>query len=169
MCAGEPTWIPFFGEKRVQRAINNNEIPQLLKINVKSREAGNDIIVYTWEVGSKAQKAEMKKKGDYSYIKRGLFKKVYQGGVPLTSSYKIGDIVITDFIYKPINAWGDSHSSDGMYFGANEFYTTGRPSVIDNGFMKVQEISDETVVSYFVEPEATTTQTKGSDQIPNCL
>lgn len=169
------TNFKFYGNKRVQRAIDKNEIPQLLKINTKSREAENDVMVYTWQVafGDKAKK--MREKGDYSYIKKGLFKKIYQGDEPFTQSYTIKDkntgenIVITDIIYKPINAWGDSHSTDGMYFGANEFYTTGRPSVIENGFMKVQELSDETLVTYFTNPEAPIKETKGSDEIPNCL
>jgi hypothetical protein len=168
------TNIKFYGNKRVQRAINSGELPQLLKIDQRSNEAKHDIVVYTWNTvfGDAAKK--MREKGDYSYIKKGLFKKVYQGDEPLTSSYtrkdkKTGEnVVITDIIYKPINAWGDSHSTDGMYFSANEFYATARPSVIENGFLKVKnEIADETVISYFNTPEAPEKET-GDDKIPEC-
>lgn len=161
----------FWSNKRVQRAIAQKELPQLVKINTKSREADSDIIVYTWETGTKAQKAEMKKKGDFSYINKALYKKVYQGNEPFTQSYTIGDIVISDFVYKPINAWGDSHSTDGVYFSANEFYSTPKQSVIDNGFLKVaKEVGDETVITYFTSPAPKETdKTKGSDTIPNCI
>lgn len=162
--------MKFFGYNRVMRAIEDNEIPQLVKINTKSREADNDIIVYQWEVGSKSQKAEMKKRGDYSYIRKGLFKKVYQGDEAFTVSFQIpGGPVISDYVYKMINAWGDSHSSDGIYFSANEFYSEAKPSVIDNGFIKVpKEMSDATILTYFnnsiQKPEAM----KGEDEIPSC-
>jgi hypothetical protein len=89
----------------------------------------------------------MVKKGDYSFMKKGLFKKVYTTGedgkaTPLTYDTpptKEGK-VYTNFVYKMINAWGDS-----LY--ANEFYdklnpldptaTISRPSVLDNGYEKV--------------------------------
>ena len=64
----------------------------------------------------------MIKEGDYSFRKRGLFKKVY-----LDESNKI-PVVLTEgkyenYVYQMINAWGDS-------FRANEFYTVAKPSVV---------------------------------------
>lgn len=160
----------FFGYNQVMKAIGNKEIPQLVKINTKARESSSDIIVYQWEEGSKAQKAEMKKKGDYSYIKKGLFKKIYQGDEAFTISFQIpGGPVISDYIYKSINAWGDSHSSDGTYFSANEFYDKGRPSVIDNGFLKVEkEMADSTILTYFNNSVTKPEPMKGEDTIPSC-
>jgi len=166
-----------FYVNKVSSAIRENKIPQLVKINNKSREAENDVIVYTWEEGTKAQKDAKKKIGDYSYIKKGLFKKMYRGGQPYTNSYTITDKetgenkIITEYIYKMINAWGDSHVSDGVYYGANEFYSTPRESVIDNGFIKVEnEQSDESILTYFDKPvKQTISDTKvdnSQNQIP---
>jgi len=162
--------MQWFGSKessKINKAINNGEIPKLLKLNLLSRAANSDFVVHSWEnFGiSKAQKAEMKKAGDYSYINKALFKKVYyDDGTPVTTSYiskTTGDEIV-QHVYKMINAWGDS-------FRANEFYNTERTSVIENGFMKVEdsviqgftdigqpytiktsaERSDETISSYF--------------------
>lgn len=167
--------MKFFGHKRVSKAIDSYQIPPMVKINTMSRESNSDIIVYTWETGTKAQKAEMKKKGDFSYIKRGLFKKVYRGDAPLEISFTIGDKIITDYVYKAINAWGDSHSSDGIYFSANEFYPIAKPSVIDNGFIKVvQEADDQTIIELFDNKKSTVEadieqETNGTDEIPPCI
>jgi hypothetical protein len=145
--------MKFIGYKRVTRAIEKEDIPQLVKINTKSREANNDVIVYTWEIGTKAEKDKKKKEGDYSYIKKGLFKKIKQYDEPYIISFSIGDSLISDYVYKAINAWGDSHSSDGIYFGANEFYNAAKPSIIDNGFIKVEnETDDAAIISYFESP-----------------
>jgi hypothetical protein len=163
--------MKFIGYKRVSAAIAKKEIPQLVKINTKSREAENDVIVYTWETGTKAEKDKLKKQGDYSYIKRGLFKKVKQYGTPYTIDFSIGDTLISDYVYKAINAWGDSHSSDGVYFSANEFYNVAKPSIIDNGFIKVEkEASDESILSYFESPtkEVVEDEDDSNSNLPNC-
>ncbi len=160
----------------IQKAINAKEIPQLLKLNENAREAKNDIIVYTWQTAFGDKAKEMRKKGDYSYIKKGLFERVYRGDVPLTQSYIITDektgkpVVITDYIYKAINAWGESHGSDGIYFSANEFYAGGIKSVIDNGFIKVErEAMDATILTYFNQSKPTPQPLKGEDQVPECI
>lgn len=159
--------MKFYGYNRVVNAIIKDEIPQLVKINTLSREANNDIIVYSWEIGSKAQKEAKRKIGDYSYIKKGLFKKIYRGNEPFTVSFTMGEKVISDYVYKVINAWGDSHVTDGIYFGANEFYSTPRPSIIDNAFIKVDnELADESIIPYFEKPVE---ENKGSDELPNCV
>jgi hypothetical protein len=109
--------------------------------------------VYTYEKKlTPAKKREMRQAGDYSYINKGLFKKVYSGNDPLIYPDKKGN---PQYIYKMINAWGDS-------FKANEFYESARKSVIENGFLKVNnEVSDETIIAYFegsVPGEITTSQ-----------
>jgi ribA/ribD-fused uncharacterized protein len=138
--------------KKLQKAINNDEIPQMINISKLSREGASDIITYVWEDQSitKAKKAEMRKKGDYSYINRGLFKKVYDSaGNPIIfpSTSKDG-ITYLSYVYKAINTWGDS-------FRANEFYgkmfpndadsTLAQQGVFDNGYMKVNEVEDSVI------------------------
>jgi len=142
-----------FGPKYdLYKDINSGKTPQVMKLSNLAREAGSDYLVYTWEVGTKNQKAAMKKKGDFSYIKKGLFKKVYD---EVGNAFE--DVYITpngneivSYIYKAVNAWGDS-------FRANEFYDKGVKSVIDNGFIKVSEVDDASIRKYFqVEAKPTT-------------
>jgi hypothetical protein len=133
--------------KAIQSSIKNGDVPQLLNISMRTREAQNDIIVYRWEDNiTKQKKKEMREKGDYSYIKKGLFKKVYDStGNPFVyeSPGKDG-IVYLNYVYKMINAWGDS-------FRANEFYDVAKESVIDNNFLKVpNEAADEGIVDKFL-------------------
>jgi hypothetical protein len=122
----------------VKDAVAANEIPQVVTMSKFGRNAGADIIVYTWEEGTKQEKQEKKKIGDYSYIKKGLFKLVRdEDGTPISH----GDY--EKYVYKMINAWGDS-------FRANEMYNVATPSKINNGFIPVEnEVSDETIRSYF--------------------
>lgn len=145
----------FFRFKNVNIALKEGRIPQLLKLNSKAANADKDVIVYTYETGTPASRKKMRKEGDYSYIKKYLFQKVYKGNTPLFNSYKIKnketgeDVTIIEYIYKAINAWGDSHQSGGMYFSANEFYNSPRKSLIDNGFVKVDEVEDSMISELF--------------------
>jgi len=130
-----------FGAKDVLTAdMESGKIPQVIKLYTKSSQAASDVIVYSWEVGTTKEKREKRAKGDFSFIRKGLFQKVYSGSDPLLYLDRKGN---PQYIYKMINAWGDS-------FRANEFYDTARKSVIENGFLKVEnEVSDGTIVSYF--------------------
>ena len=114
----------------IYNAMKNKELPILLRISESSREANNDVIVYTYEKDLKsAEKRKMRQAGDYSFIKKGLFKKV--------------GLVNGNYIYKAINAWGD-----GIY--AKEFYNIPHKSKIDNGFIQGDEtITDAKIMSYF--------------------
>jgi hypothetical protein len=141
-----------FGPKYdLYKDINSGKTPQVMKLSNLAREAGSDYLVYTWEVGTKGEKAAMRKRGDFSYIKKGLFKKVYD---EVGNAFE--DVYITpngneivSYIYKAVNAWGDS-------FRANEFYDKGVKSVIDNGFIKVSEVDDASIRKYFqVETQPT--------------
>jgi hypothetical protein len=137
-----------FGSKDdLTRDIKSGRIPQVIKLYSKSAQANSDIIVYSWEVGTTKEKKEKRAKGDFSFIQKGLFKKVYTGNDPLIYPDRRGN---AQYIYKMINAWGDS-------FRANEFYDVAHKSVIDNGFLKavdknnkVNEVSDSTIVAYFI-------------------
>ena len=119
----------------IYNAMKANELPTLVKISPMSKEANYDVIVYSWEKQIPAkEKREMRRKGDYSYVKKGLFKRV--------GLVDNGNNNLT-YVYKAINAWGD-----GVF--AKEFYNTAEKSVIDNGFIKPnEEITDDTILSYF--------------------
>jgi hypothetical protein len=139
-----------FGSKDdLTRDMKAGRIPQVIKLDARSAQANSDIIVYSWEVGTPKEKKEKRAKGDFSFIQKGLFKKVYTGNDPFIYPNKYGS---PQYIYKMINAWGDS-------FRANEFYDSARHSVINNGFLKAtkkvngvemsNEVSDETIIAYF--------------------
>lgn len=132
-------------DKTIEEAINLGRIPQLMKLSSLARNANRDYIVYSWEVGNKQEKAEMRKRGDYSYIKKALFQKVYDGVEPLSIPNFYGT---PTYVYKQINAWGD-----GMK--ANEFYNVSKKSVIPNGFEEAVEVQDADILEYFTYNEET--------------
>jgi hypothetical protein len=134
-------------DQTIEDATNLGRIPQLMKLSSLARDANKDYIVYSWEIGSKEEKAEMRKRGDYSYIKKALFKKVYNGTSPLTTKNFYGTDVYT---YKQINAWGDG-------IKANEFYNVVKTSVIPNGFEESKEVEDTDILEFFTYDEATGT------------
>jgi len=131
----------------VNEAIEDGRLPEMVKISNLSKEAKNDVIVYTWEeVPEGMSKSEMMKAGDYSFMKKGLFKKVVlkDGKYLTTLGYK-GSF---NYVYQAINAWGDG-------VNANEFYDTPQKSKIDNGFIKVDEsVRVENIAdNFFLKPE----------------
>ena len=165
-----------FGTAEVNEAMLAGDIPALLKLSTAARESNRDYVTYSWEDQSLSQEERdrMKKSNDYSYIKKGLFKKVYNGTEALTvknfikvkdSQGNYGNKPIENFIYKQINAWGDS-------FRANEFYSISRTSVIENGFLEVEnEVSDMEVAKYFIaklraKTEATANFSTEGDLLP---
>lgn len=136
----------YFGRnKALVAAMNKGTIPKLLKLSTMAREASYDVFIYRWEEGTKKEKEAKRKIGDFSYIKKALFKKVLDSsGEPITENYVVEGKLLQSFVYKAINAWGD-----GMR--ANEFYNDGRKSVIDNGFIKVNEVADEEIIPFFTQ------------------
>ena len=128
-------------------AIKEGRLPRLVKINNLAKEAKNDVIVYTWEeVPTGMSKSEMMKAGDYSYIKKGLFKKVkLDNGEYFTRPGYKGSF---DYVYQAINAWGDG-------VNANEFYDTPQKSKISNGFIEVDESLrlEKLLDVFFTKPE----------------
>jgi len=147
----------------------------VIKLSALSRESNNDIITYSWEVdpdvtdadrrggikNAKQKKLQMRKEGDFSFIRKGLFRKVMVGNDPLVHPDRKGN---PQYIYKMINAWGDS-------FRANEFYNSARKSVVENGYIKVdKEIDDLTIAAYFKvvdEKEISTITPEGLPTIDN--
>jgi hypothetical protein len=141
--------------KKLRDAMLMGEVPKSVNISTYSQEAQHDVITFIWSDMSltKNQKRDMAKRGDYSFFKKGLFKKVYaknKEGVLAPIVYettsknkKTGNTTVyKNYVYKMINAWGDS-----IY--AKEFYgkehplipssTTSFPSVINNGYEKVEK------------------------------
>jgi hypothetical protein len=131
-----------FVANNLKLAMQNKAIPKVINFSTLSREGSSDFITYTWENKiSKADKAKARKKSDRSYINKGLFQKVYtvdKDGkpTPLIQSSTYNGMIYTSFVYKQINAWGDSYR-------ANEFYDYKRASVLDNDFVKVEEKFNE--------------------------
>ena len=137
----------------VKKAIANDEIPQV--VTQKIGKVGGEYIVASWNKKlSRQEIAKMRKAGDYSYINKGLFKQVFDAdGNPLISRDYKGRPY---FVYKAINALGDS-------FRANEFYASAKQSIIDNGMMKVNEVMDAQVVAVFENSPKSSRYSKSSE------
>jgi hypothetical protein len=144
----------FYGNPDLDDATMAGVIPQLMKLSSLAAEANSDVVIYSWEsIPPGKTKYQMIKEGDMSFIKKGLFKKVYDGNTPLTILNKYNT---PTYIYKMINAWGDSRRVGENYFGANEFYDVAKKSVIDNGFIPANEVDDETIIPFFRKEEVKT-------------
>ena len=137
----------------VQKAINEGVVPKLLKMSTLSNAGRYDFVSYSWEMVPQGKsKAQMRKEGDFSYIKKGLFKKVYydkERTKPVITGFtkKMADgttKTFNSYVYQMVNAWGDS-------FRANEFYDAVKESVIDNGYEKVTAGQYQVVGSYLGE------------------
>ena len=149
-----------FVDKKLQRAIKNKEIPKTINVGVLSPEGRSDLITYSWEdYIPKAEKMKRKRTGDRSHIHKQLMQKVYyidenNKKQPLTQSQEYKGRVYTNYVYKAINAWGDS-------FRAQEFYSIPRESVLDNDYVKVSnEVSDD-VITNILNPKLLTNQPQG--------
>jgi len=129
------------------KATKEKKIPMTINISAMSKEGNHDVITYSWQdqaIGKK-QKAFMRSKGDYSYIQKGLFQKVYtvdkdDNRVAVMQVQETKGKVYKNYVYKAINAWGDS-------FKAQEFYLEGKESVLDNGYRKVVEVEDHVIAA----------------------
>jgi predicted NAD-dependent protein-ADP-ribosyltransferase YbiA (DUF1768 family) len=147
-----------FVDKRLALATQKGLIPQTLNISTLSREGRSKFITFVWEKGNftKEQKATMRKKSDFSYINKGLFKRVEDGfGNPivLTTESKDGT-TYSSYVYKAMNAWGDSFRANEFYDTedpANAIVTTGQQSVLDNGYIKVKEVEDSAILNLLPE------------------
>ena len=130
--------LGFSGYNNLKNAMRANEIPQL----VTGSDFNKEYQVFTWTNYSisRAERNRMRKQGDYSYRNKGLFKIVKDvDGDPIFTEDKKGRRYP---IYKAINAFGDS-------FRANEFYSEAKQSIIDNGMMKVDEVTDGQIVGVY--------------------
>jgi hypothetical protein len=139
--------------KKLSDAMLSGEIPKTVNISTYSQEAKSDVITFVWSDMSisKTQKKDMIKRGDYSFMKKGMFKKVYgtnQKGMPAPVVYETsskdkqtGEIrIYKNYVYKMINAWGDSMYAKEFYGKSNPLIpssTSSYPSVINNEYEKV--------------------------------
>ena len=144
----------YYLPKAVKDLVRAEVIPQVLTLSVNSRAAQGDYVIFTWNNPQfdKQTRKEMASRGDFSFINKGLFKKVYgrnsdnTPNSPFIHGYTKKDgTEVEYFVFKHINALGDS-------IRAQEYYTGARPSVIENGTLKAVEKSDLTVIKAFVEP-----------------
>lgn len=131
----------YFTDKNLKDAMVAGKLPKVIGISPFG-DGRNDFITYSWEDQIDfGERAKRKKAGDYSHIHRVLLQKVYTvddkgNRIPLTQVTKGRDgKVYVKHIFKAINAWGDS-------FRAQEFYDYERPSVLDNGYDKVEIVTD---------------------------
>lgn len=131
-----------FLPNEVKEAVSDGRIPKVVTMSTLSPEGKSDYIVYTWKQFKKGQdEAKMRQEGDFSFIQKGLFKKVYDVR-DLEYIHSSSDREY--FVYKAINAWGDAYR-------ANEFYEDAQQSVINNGFIKVDEVDDVDIVRQFAK------------------
>jgi len=132
-----------------KKAVTTNIIPKMVVLSPMSNAGRADFIVYAYEdYISKDKKILRRKTGNREHQHKVLMQKVYTTDaknkrVPLmqVTQGKDGE-VYTKYVYKAINAWGDS-------FRAQEYYTTGQQSVLDNGFDKVNEVEDDEIVKIY--------------------
>lgn len=151
--------------QKIKEAVTSGKIPHLVTIQVRDGKE-KDHLVYSWEDDIinltnaektqankdgkrwyqflKDKKEAMREAGDFSFMHKGLFQKVFKmDGTPRIHSVTNTKGETRDYyIFKAINPWGNGSR-------ANEFYDVARQSVINNGFEKVTEVSDTTVITYF--------------------
>ena len=148
-----------FLSKKLSDKINKG-LPEMIVFSMFSREGADDFITYSWEEKiTKNQRIKARRTGDTSHVNKGLFKKVYRINekgerVPLIqeSKFKGKDGIertYFNYVYKMINAWGDSFRAQEFYgkeFPLDPTSTVSRQSVLDNGFLKVErEVEDSEI------------------------
>lgn len=138
--------IQFLSQK-LKNKFNTKKDINVIAMSKFSPEGRSEFLVYSWEDAiSKADRIKRRKKGDRSHVHKTLMQKVYAfnekgeyGPLIQTSEYQ--GKIYENYIYKAINAWGDS-------FRAQEFYDSPQPSVLDNGFDKEKvELNDADIAS----------------------
>jgi hypothetical protein len=139
---GTPVYNPAmkYLPKNIEKSVERNEIPPIMSRTILGRQSDRDFFVYSWEDNiTKEKRAEMRKRGDFSYIKRGLFRRVKENGQPFVHTSNNKEY----YIYQAVNAWGARER-------AQEFYDVEKPSEIDNGFIKVTNVAaDQKIVNLF--------------------
>jgi hypothetical protein len=143
----------FFVDKKLKAARGRGELPMMINVSPQSQEGRHDYVVYSWEDNiSKALRIFRRKTGNTSHIHKVLMQKVYnEDGTPFIQrtegTDRNGEVVIYEkYIYKAVNAWGDSYKAQEFYdklYPTDDSSTLAQPSVLDNGFEKIEESYDE--------------------------
>ena len=144
-----------FLNEKLEKKMIKGELPEMIVFSMFSREGSSDFVTYSWEEKiSKKQRIKSRKTGDMSHVNKGLFKKVYtinenNERVPLVQKSEYQGKEYFNYVYKAINAWGDSFRAQEFYgkeFPLDPISTVSRPSVLDNGFLKVmREVEDSEI------------------------
>ena len=144
-----------FLSKKLDKKIGKGELPDMIVFSMFSREGSSDFINYSWEEKiSKKQRIKSRKTGDMSHVNKGLYKKVYRINekgerVPLLQESEYQGRKYFNYVYKAINAWGDSFRAQEFYgkkFPLDPSSTVSTQSVLDNGFLKVaREVEDSEI------------------------
>jgi len=165
--------MAFFNNSAVKDAIAKEVIPPLTTIPLANKESSEKYIFYTWNLMDElltekdwndinsgkvykltrifAIQEEMRKKSDFSYMKKALFQQVVnEENKPLMTEYKKKFYVV----YKAISAWGDGSR-------ANEFYNTENQSIIDNGLENPKNVDDADIISLFLQPNVKKARKRG--------
>lgn len=130
----------YFTPESLKNATKAGTLPMVVGISPFG-DGRNDFITYSWEDSIPyAERVARRKRGDYSHIHKVLLQKVYTkddkgNPIPLVDVSEKNGKVYVKHIFKAINAWGDS-------FRAQEFYDHERSSVLDNGYEKVEKVTD---------------------------
>lgn len=156
---GTPVYNPAmkYLPKNIENSVNKGDIPPIMSRSILGRNSDRDFFVYSWEDNiTKEKRAEMRKKADFSYIKRGLFKRVKDvNGQPFVHTSNNKEY----YIYQAVNAWGARER-------AQEFYDVEKPSEIDNGFIKVTNVAaDAKIVNLFTGAGVAATTTTSETSI----
>jgi hypothetical protein len=137
-----------FLSKKLESKMLNGELPPMIVFSMFSPEGKSDFVVYSSEGKlTKAQRIKARRTSDTSHVEKGLFKKVYtvnENGkrVPLIQESEYKGKFYFNYVYKAVNAWGDSFKAQEFYgktFPLDPLSTVSRASVLDNGFIKVQK------------------------------
>lgn len=158
-----------FLPKELKVAVNKKLIDQVIKISTNSRNSDSDYIVYKWRKPFSSKKvAQMKKRGDYSYIGKGLFKKVKdaEGNPVVLVEYGLNGEMYSHYVYRAINAWGYSSR-------LTEFVISNVNSPIDNNFIKAKENNVKTDDGLFTQDEyiaylTDSANKKAENKLPKC-
>lgn len=154
---------PFANVLRASQLASDTFNKYVIAIDSMSRVSDGDVITITYqkefdeqgEAYTKKRIFEMKKAGDFSFMSKFLFKKVYASpGNPFTRKRKVfvpvedaetGEVTFeetyrTNIFFKAINAWGNT-------FRLQEYYSAPQQSQVENGYDKVPvEFPDQMVV-----------------------
>lgn len=137
-----------FTHKSLKEAMNKKQIPFVVSISPYTKEGRSDFMTYSYEDPIPyGERVARLKAGDRSFMHKVLLQKVYytdENGdrkplFEIQKNNKTGK-EYTKHVFKAINAWGDS-------FRAKEMYDFPRQSVLDNGYDKIQNEVEDSVIT----------------------